>query len=376
MPLYRTAISPPRRSACLAWDALTSRVARLLEAVLRFSPVDSPVMPQSREEANPGAGESGASVPEAAVVMPTYHRGAGLSEIIAPLLADPFPREIIVVVDGCDDGSIELLEERARADSRLKPVWISNSGEMGAREAGIKLASAEIVILLDDDVLTRPGLSRKHAAWHGKDQRLVVLGYMPTVLPAARTASCFATYLYEYEYEKRCKRYEAEPEAILRNLWAGNVSMKRSDALAVGLASSEFSARYHPDREFGLRCLKAGLVGVFDRRIEAEHRYQRDLDAFRRDARAQGVGRKLLYDLHSDVLGSMPEDEFEQGILWPLPSVVRLTRRHRIAYGAISRAIVAVIHLAGQLKWFRVETAAGKLLRRIEQGVGAADLAG
>src|ERR1700679_1537084 len=135
-------------------------------------------MPQLREEAKPRAHESGAILPEAAVVMPTYKRGAGLSQVVAPLLADPFPREIIVVVDGCDDGSIELLEEHALTDSRLQPVWIANSGEMGAREAGIKLASAEVVILLDDDVLARPGLSRAHAAWHVNGQRLVVVGYM------------------------------------------------------------------------------------------------------------------------------------------------------------------------------------------------------
>ncbi len=269
---------------------------------------------------------------------------------------------------------MEVLEGLAEEDGRLKPIWSPNLGEMGARGVGVARAAGEIVVMLDDDVRTRPGLSRAHASWHAKGERLLVIGYMPTSLPRTKAPGHFATRLYAQEYENACKRYEAAPEQVLRYLWAGNLSLRRSDAIEVGLPNPSFSAKYHQDREFGLRCMKAGLVGVFDRSLGAEHIHYRNLAAFRRDAQAQGVGRRTLHEVHGDILGPLLPDEFEKGLLRPLRLVVRACRRPFI-HRAVTATLATIVGIAGKMRLSGIEISVAKMLRRIEQARGSIDAA-
>ncbi|MGH2745153.1 MAG: glycosyltransferase family 2 protein, partial [Thermoleophilaceae bacterium] len=172
-------------------------------------------------------------LPSVSVVMPTYNRRSLLPRVVEPLLGDRGASEVVVVVDGCDDGSLEWLRSRALRDGRLRPLGIENRGENGARQAGIEAARGEVVLLLDDDVAAEPGLASGHARRHAGDRGLVVLGYMPPPLPARRRAGDFTTRLYANEYEAVCVGYERAPGRILRNLWAGNMSMRRADCLRV-----------------------------------------------------------------------------------------------------------------------------------------------
>jgi hypothetical protein len=110
--------------------------------------------------------------------------------------------------------------------------------------------------------------------------------------------------VYRRAYERTCDRYEQEPDHVLLGFWAGNFSIRRAQALRVGLASPRPTGiRYQDDREFGIRCHRAGLRGRFDRTLRAEHRYERDLAGFRRDNRRQGRDRCVIHGLHADVVG-------------------------------------------------------------------------
>ena len=104
--------------------------------------------------------------------MPTYNRVALLERMLEPLLAEPDALEVVVVVDGCEDGSLELLQSMAQHDSRLRPARIDNSGMGEARTAGARAASGEVVLLIDDDVLLEPGIVRGHARVHAAAQGL------------------------------------------------------------------------------------------------------------------------------------------------------------------------------------------------------------
>src|SRR5438552_2002657 len=81
----------------------------------------------------------------------------------------------------------------------------------------------------------------------------------------------FTVRLYAEAYDGRCETYERDPANILRHLWAGNISLRRDTCLRVRLGSDRFAERYHPDREFGMRLLEAGVAGVFDRDLRATH---------------------------------------------------------------------------------------------------------
>jgi hypothetical protein len=78
--------------------------------------------------------------------------------------------------------------------------------------------------------------------------------------------------------------------------------MPRAKLLEVGIQKLAVR-RGQDDREFGLRLLKAGVRGAFDPQLASVHLYDRDLAAFRRDCRVQGQSRRLIHDVHDDLLG-------------------------------------------------------------------------
>jgi glycosyltransferase involved in cell wall biosynthesis len=312
--------------------------------------------------------------PSVTVVIPTHNRRDRLATLLDAL--EPEGAEIVVVANACEDGSPELLEARAQRSELLKPVSIEQAGQLLALQTGVELARGEVVLLLDDDVIAEPGLVAGHAAHHAEAQGLVVLGYMPAVLPEPRRPGAYPVDLYAQAYERVCNEYEEDPETILQGLWAGNVSLRRSDALRVGLLPDQPLVEgygYHEDRDFGLRCAAAGLRGVFDRRLLARHHYERDPASFLRTSRNSGATRFAVHDRHLSQ-GSLTPDFFERTVPYPSRLLVRCARR-RGAYRVIQGFLKGVVAIAGRLGLFRLETHAGYVMGTVEQQRGALEAA-
>ncbi len=264
--------------------------------------------------------------PRVSVVAPSYRRRAGLPRFVDALLSQDELYELVIAVDGSDDGSVEWLEERRARDGRLVVLDLPNRGAGPTRQAGIEAASGEVILLMDDDVIASQGLVAGHARHHSELEPKLVLGYMPNEwrhLPPGRRGF---GYIYRRWYEEFCARCTRQPEAVLYGLWGGNFSMPRTEFLRVrmdGLAVR----RGQDDREFGIRCMKAGIRGVYDPSLRAEHLFERTMQQWRSDYRFQGTSRTMLQAIHEDVLGERRADhpyppEWE-GVGIGLPRAVR-----------------------------------------------------
>jgi glycosyltransferase involved in cell wall biosynthesis len=312
-------------------------------------------------------------LPAVSVVIPTRNGRKRLAACIEAVRAAG-PAEIVTVVDGADPETLDVLDRLRARDPRVVAVSVPQGGPAAARAAGARRARGEVVLFLDDDVVAGPGLVEGHARHHGARTGIVVVGYMPLHLGVERRRGQFAARVYAEEYERMCAIYEREPEQILLSLWGGNFSLRRSDCERVGVASPAFALRYHEDREFGVRCHKAGLVGVFDRTLLAEHRHSTDAATFAADARVQGAGRLLVHRLHEDVLGPLDVNAFSAELPPFAGTLVRLTRgprSHAIAASLLRRAGAA----SGLLRLFALEALLARLLRRVERQHGALELA-
>lgn len=296
----------------------------------------------------------------ASVVVPTYMRRRRIEQVVSAVLEDPCAEEVVVVVDGCRDGTLEALQEMARRHPRLRPVFVENRGEGLARQAGAEEAKGDVLVFLDDDVIAGSRLVSGHLRHHAEREGLVVMGYAPTDLVRPRRPGQFATELYAREYEHTCDEWEQHPRLILESLWAGNFSIRRSDALEVGLASPTGPLPYHEDRAFGLRCRDAGLTGCFDRSLRARHLHSRSMEQFVSDARRQGAGALQIHRSHESgpfpFLGEMP-----------FPAAVRtaihLAARHRI----LQELLRATVGLAGRLHAYYLESYTAMVLRAAVQ---------
>ncbi|MFG3708547.1 glycosyltransferase family 2 protein [Micromonospora sp. NPDC047670] len=97
--------------------------------------------------------ESEASRPAAvSVVVPTRNRSQLAYERALWALAQPAVREVVFVVDGSTDDTAARLQSLADQDSRLRVIVNErNVGPPKAKNLGIRAATSEWVLIIDDD---------------------------------------------------------------------------------------------------------------------------------------------------------------------------------------------------------------------------------
>jgi glycosyltransferase involved in cell wall biosynthesis len=311
------------------------------------------------------------SLQSISVIVPTRNRDRLLPELLEALASEPV-EEIVVVVNSSDDESRDVLARLAATEPRLKHLWINEASQFRALQAAAEEARGEILLMLDDDVIPKPGMVEGHSRHHVEADDLVVVGYMPVELPSRRRRREYPLYQYSRAYENTCAEYERDPTAILRSFWAGNVSIRRDNALRVGLSpSADLPGPYtnHRDRDFGLRCQEAGLRGLFDRNLRATHKHQRPPAGYARSAKGSGYNRWVVHRLHADELGDLPEDCYQRGLRFPAGLLVCWARRGW-ARPPIQLLLRQVAALAGRLHLFRIESFAGHLTGTIERQRG------
>lgn len=96
-------------------------------------------------------------LPLVSIVTPVYNVEKFLPQCIESVQAQTFPDwELILVDDGSTDGSGDICDRYAAADSRIRVVHKSNSGQADSRNIGISMARAELVGFVDSDDWIEP----------------------------------------------------------------------------------------------------------------------------------------------------------------------------------------------------------------------------
>lgn len=79
------------------------------------------------------------------IVVPVYNTSEYLHDCMDSIINQTLKEiEIICVDDGSTDNSLDILNEYAEKDSRVKVISIENSGLSIARNTGIKQAKGNI----------------------------------------------------------------------------------------------------------------------------------------------------------------------------------------------------------------------------------------
>lgn len=302
------------------------------------------------------------------VIMPTFRPGYGLRDPVGAALDDPAVAEVLIVLDRRAPMASDAVERLLPRDHRVRVSRAPTPGPSVARAHGVELARGDVVLFLDDDVVPAHRAVTGHLRRHAEAAGRVVVGYMP-VAPMRLVESATAR-IYARDYEAVCREYDTGGNAVLRNLWGGYISMRRTDAQRVGIATERFRFTQHEDRELGLRCLDAGLQGVFDRSLTAEHRYEREPERFLRLAREQVEATHAIHELHPDTAGPWDATQYRAGVPKRARWLVDVARARGVARGEVSvlRALAGASHALGAR---RVEGRALVLARVVVQDAAA-----
>lgn len=306
------------------------------------------------------------------VVAATIGRPERMEPFVAAVLRDAGVGELVIVVDGGDPDTVRVLEELAAGEPRLRVLAVSRRGQLAALDAGVQASSSDVVVLMDDDVLpTDEGVSG-HLRHHQEAPGLVVVGTMPVDTSEGEPPSR-ATRMYAADYDNHVDALRRGDVGVLDVLWTGNLSMRRTDCLRVGLDNPCFPAHYHADRDLGYRLAGAGFTGRFDPSIAARHLHRRSDEELLRDAVRQGAGLVALHRAHPDRLPAFRLRQLADDLGPPLRWLVAALGSSRLAPGA-ARVLTRVAE-----PWERATGRAGhgdplapaKLARRIMQRHGA-----
>jgi GT2 family glycosyltransferase len=218
--------------------------------------------------------------PRLSVVVPTYNRRAGLERLLLALAEQTFPAEqfeVVVVNDGSDDGTSELLAALA-TPYRLRVVDQANAGPAAARNVGVRRAEGRLIVFLDDDVVPVSELLEAHVEAHGDADDLVVVGPMSPPTDAPRSV------WVRWEERQLLKQYAAMERGAYpctpRQFYTGNASLMRERLLAAG----GFDARFKraEDVELAFRLWALGARFLFEPAADVLHYASRSFRSWMR----------------------------------------------------------------------------------------------
>ena len=95
-------------------------------------------------------------MPKVSIIIPLFNKEEYISTTLDTVLGQEFSDyEVIIVNDGSTDSSLDIVNEYARQDSRIKVYTIPNGGVSNARNEALNYAKGDWIQFLDaDDTLT------------------------------------------------------------------------------------------------------------------------------------------------------------------------------------------------------------------------------
>jgi glycosyltransferase involved in cell wall biosynthesis len=234
------------------------------------------------------------------VVIPTFRRKDALLRALRSLASQsiaPTEYEVVVVVDGSDDGTLEAAESSAQPYS-LRVLWQGNRGRAAARNTGVAAAQGELLVMLDDDMEASPQLLEAHLRAHQAGPRLAVIGAAPIALDdAAPPPTAYIARKFNRHLEHLAR---AGGPVALRDFYSGNFSIRRDVFDSVHGFDERFTIYGNEDLELSLRLVAAGVAIVYDPAALAHQSYDKSFDALARDNVAKGRTAVLFARLHPE----------------------------------------------------------------------------
>jgi GT2 family glycosyltransferase len=286
--------------------------------------------------------------PLASVIIPTHNRRELLEMVlkhIARQTVDLSSIEVIVVADGCNDGTLEMLGG-CRWPFPVQILQHSQQNSGASRNAGAAIAQAPVLVFLDDDIMAAPDLIERHLAAHRDGLPTAAIGRLA---PASMRGVPGWERWLEGQLEKQYRAMQQGRRRIggLR-LYSGNCSVSRDAFLEVGGFNEQLSLS--EDVELGLRLEKAGVAFRLALDASGEHWGYRDYSSWRN--MAYGYGRwdaDLVFKREFPFALERLRDEY--------------TRHGRIRHWFVSSALKGEAQMRLLVAAFRVLAIASGLVR-------------
>jgi GT2 family glycosyltransferase len=244
------------------------------------------------------------AAPVASVVVPTHNRSDSLRRLLTALAAqsvgaDRF--EVVVVADGCADGTVMMLRNWG-GPLRLTICEQTGEGAAAARNRGAQAATGDILIFLDDDMEPVPGLVEGYVRALAGGAHDVALG--PSVPVLAPPIDLFRITLRLWWADLLDTLAAPGHRFSYRDMLSGNLALGARLFRQVG--GFDAALRCREDHELGVRLIRAGAAFTWVPGASALHHDATDLDRSLERARQEGRGDMQIARRYPGLLPTLP----------------------------------------------------------------------
>ena len=115
------------------------------------------------------------------IIIPVYNIAPYLRRCLDSIISQTYKNlEILIINDGSTDGSLSIIEDYARSDSRIRIITQKNAGLSAARNSGLKAAKGSYVAFVDGDDSVFPSyVSELVTTIKSTKSDIAVCGYTP-----------------------------------------------------------------------------------------------------------------------------------------------------------------------------------------------------
>lgn len=233
------------------------------------------------------------------IIIPTYNGAAKLKQHVIPALrAQAIPQGWEVQIIICDDGSEKPYKDNYEWHSPWHaPVTLTlpHGGRSKTRNAGIAVSSADVILLLADDIILRHNALYEHLLFHQQhstitDGALGCIVWDPRIVPTP-----FMEWMMhggqQNDYDAILGVRTCDPSQFF---YGSFVSLKR-EFLQSNLFSEAFTSYGWEDLELGARLLVKGLTLTPLIGARALHRHKYSAQAILTRQYLVGVGATHVY---------------------------------------------------------------------------------
>ncbi|MCL5038095.1 MAG: glycosyltransferase [Chloroflexi bacterium] len=196
-------------------------------------------------------------VPDLSVLICSFNRRDTLRRALKALFCQtlsPDCYEVVVVDDGSDDGTREMIES-LNPPCQLRYIYQENQGRSVARTKLVENATGNFVLFVDDDIIADPHLLREHLTWILKYPKSTIRGRV--------------NHVSDMENLKAPRFSWADISTAF--FWTSNVSVKLEYLKKAGAFDPSFTEYGWEDLEMGVRLRKMGLSAKYNKNALVYH---------------------------------------------------------------------------------------------------------
>ena len=235
------------------------------------------------------------------VVIPTLNRADMLSTTIDRIEHQTVSREtyeVLVIDNNSSDHTRSVLSQKAATYPNIRSFTQLKPGAAATRNVGIREASGDIVLFIDDDIFAEPDLIESHLKYHEQNPGASIIGTVAS--PWENSKDPFLRYLRDKgifnPYSIACNR-----PMDFSYYHTGNVSTSRKCLAEVGGFNEEFFVYGMEDIELGYRLEQKGCRMAPGSNARVRHEYFPTFGQFVERCQQAGYSLGKLVDLHPEL---------------------------------------------------------------------------